>query len=337
MNNRKKLLIGAVAVFAAAFVLVGVYQALRFVELESSQKEVLEQIDEQLTESDRYGQAQLFYDGSWYKQKENLETILVMGLDQYEENLEEEDNRNNRRADFLLLLILDHDRKLCDVLEINRDTMADITILGLANQSLGTFRGQLTLAHTFGSGKVDSCLNTVNAVSNYLYDAKIDHYISMTLDAVPVVNDAVGGVTVTIEDDFSNMDPSLKQGETLTLQGSQALNYVRGRREIGDSSNVSRMKRQEQYLLAFYEKARIKAENDAQFLWKLLLDVSEFLVSDYSVEKLSGNASQLFDYQLNGFHHIVGEAVKGEEFMEFYADDEALKAQLVDLLYEKVK
>lgn len=338
MRNQKKLLMGAVAFFAAALVLVGAYRIMRYLELENSREQILEQTTEELeNETNRYEQAQMFYNDHWYKQKENIETVLVMGLDQYGESIQQEGNRNNRRADFLLLLILDHEKKLCDVLVINRDTMAEITALGIANQTIGTFNGQLTLAYTYGTGNADSCLNTVEAVSNYLYGTKIDHYVSVTLDAVPIVNDAVGGVTVTIEDDFSHLDSSLKLGETITLQGSQALNFVQGRRYIGDSSNEGRMRRQEQYLLGLYEKVKGEIAEDSQFLFKVLLDVSEHILSDYSVEQIAGTSNQLLDYQLNKFHNIAGKTIEGEEYMEFYADEEALKEQLVQLLYEKVK
>lgn len=50
----------------------------------------------------------------------------------------------------------------------------------------------------------------------------IDGYAMVNVGAVSVVNDMVGGVTVTIEDDFSEVDPTLKMGETVTLMGEQA-------------------------------------------------------------------------------------------------------------------
>ena len=37
---------------------------------------------------------------------------------------------------------------------------------------------------------------------NFLMDVKIDHYISLTMDSVAVMNDLVGGVEVTVLDDF---------------------------------------------------------------------------------------------------------------------------------------
>ena len=86
--------------------------------------------------------------------------------------------------------------------------MTQIRILGVTGEPAGTFTGQLALAHTYGSGEEDSCENTVLAVSNLLYGMEIDHYVSLTMDGVALLNDLVGGVTVEVLDDFSGIDDS---------------------------------------------------------------------------------------------------------------------------------
>ena len=57
----------------------------------------------------------------------------------------------------------------------------------------------------------------------------IDHYVALSMDAVPVINDAVGGVAVRCMDDLTAYDPSLTEGAEITLMGDQALYYVRAR------------------------------------------------------------------------------------------------------------
>ena len=278
----------------------------------------------------------LEYNGTEYVIRDQLETMLFLGLDTYDGDTLDSYN-NNKQADFLLLIVVDNENSSYTALQINRDTMTDITELGIANQPIGTVNAQLALSHTYGSGGIDSCLNTVDAVSNFLYGTKIDHYLSVTMDAVPLVNDAVGGVTLVVEEDFSAVDPSLKQGEKVTLKGAQALTYVRSRKEVGDNTNIGRMERQKQYLAALYEQMQKKLEEDSSFMLKLLTDLSPYMVSDYSISQVSGQLDSGLEYELGQFHSIAGESVKGVEFMEFYADDEALKEQLVELLYEEVE
>ena len=89
---------------------------------------------------------------------------------------------NNQQADFLLLLVMDKQHETCTPIQLNRDTMTQIQILGVTGEPAGTFTGQLALAHTYGSGEEDSCENTVLAVENLLYGMEIDHYVSLTMD-----------------------------------------------------------------------------------------------------------------------------------------------------------
>lgn len=332
--RKKHLLLGTAAIFAA--VLVTVF-SLTFLKNWEEEK-IRQEMEQLLEESKNTKKGDLNYQGQWYNLREDVETVLLIGLDKFEQDIPEtESYRNHQQSDFLALLILDHEKKVCDVLSINRDTMADMTKLGIANQPIGTVNAQLALAHTYGSGGIDSCLNTVDAVSNFLYGTKIDHYLSVTMDAVPLVNDAVGGVTLVVEEDFSAVDPSLKQGEEIILKGNQALTYVRGRKDVADNSNINRMERQKQYLAALYEQMQKKLEEDSNFMLKLLTDLSPYMVSDYSISQVSGQLDSGLEYELGQFHSIAGESVKGVEFMEFYADDEALKEQLVELLYEEVE
>lgn len=46
----------------------------------------------------------------------------------------------------------------------------------------------------------------------------IDFYVAMNMDGISELNDLAGGVTVTLEDDFSSIDPAMTKGTTLTLQ-----------------------------------------------------------------------------------------------------------------------
>ena len=195
----------------------------------------------------------IYYDNQWYRLKDNLETVLIMGEDKFEAGEDDADYVNTRQTDFLLLLILDKTNQSSQILQLNRDTMTDIESYGVAGKSTGTFTGQLALAHTYDTGGKDSCRNTVKAVSNLLYGVSIDHYLSLTMDAVPIINDAVGGVTVTVLDDMTSADPALEKGAEVTLQGKQALTYVRTRRGLDDSTNLHRMERQRQYMGELYK------------------------------------------------------------------------------------
>ena len=101
------------------------------------------------------------------------------------------------------------------------------------------------------------CENTKNTVSSLLYGLNIDYYVAMHMDAISILNDAVGGVTVTVTEDFSQVDPTIHQG-VMCLNGEQALHYVRTRAEVGDQLNLNRMKRQREYMDGFWKAFRQK-------------------------------------------------------------------------------
>ena len=275
-----------------------------------------------------------YFDGSWYRQRDDLETILLLGLDQMEQPQSADGYRNDMQADFLLLLVIDEGQRNCQMLQLNRDTMTEIPILGVAGDEAGSFTGQLALAHTYGSGKADSCFNAAKAVSDLLYGVPVDHFVSMTMDGVARINDLAGGVTVRIEDDFSQVDPSLTEGSQICLSGSQALTYVRARGGMGDSSNLQRMRRQRTYMQALYEKVKTCVEEDENFMTEAAARLSDCMVSDYTANQLAALGNLLSACSMGEILPLEGSAKQGKEFMEFYVDEEALQQTVITLFYE---
>jgi LCP family protein required for cell wall assembly len=280
----------------------------------------------------------LEYDGRLYRLKDRLETVLIMGLDTFENTAEVEGGSiNHQQADFLLLLLMDKESRTCVPLHINRDTISTIWLLDIYGEPMYNKTAQIALAHAYGSGGKDSCRNQVRAVSELLFDRKVDHYIALTMDAVAKLNDLVGGVTVTVTDDFSAVDPTLVRGEEITLKGEQALTYVRQRYDVGDASNLSRMARQRQYMEALRQKLTASMDSNSNFAMKVLDTLGEALQSDCSAYKLAEIAEALTEFEMEDFETIAGEAVQGEEFIEFYADEDALLQQVIDLFFVPVE
>lgn len=276
-----------------------------------------------------------YYNGTAYAKKEDLETVLLLGVDKFEGETPE-GYLNNQQADFLLLLVMDKENETCTPIQLNRDTMTQIQILGVTGEPAGTFTGQLALAHTYGSGEEDSCENTVLAVENLLYGMEIDHYVSLTMDGVALLNDLVGGVTVEVLDDFSGIDDSLVQGETVTLQGQQALTYVRSRGGLEDSSNLHRMERQRQYLSALQQQLKQASQQDSGFTLDALLQLNEYMVSDCTVNQLSDLGDSMAAYEIEDIRTTEGDAQVGEEYMEFTVDEDALQQLVLEVFYDAV-
>lgn len=283
-------------------------------------------------------QIEINYDGVDYRLRDDLDTYLFIGIDKFTEDLPQEQYyRNFQQCDFLFLMIVDHSNKSYCALHINRDTMAEIRQLGLNGQTVGTEIGQLALSHTYGSGGKDSCRNTVWSVSRFLYDVPIEHYVSITMDGVPVLNDTVGGVVVHISDDFSTVDPALEMGKDVRLAGDQALTFVRSRMSVGDGSNLSRMRRQREYIQALYQQMEQRMQTDSHFGYRLANALADYVVSDLTTDEMSKAADTLRDYRFTTIYSIEGEASYDSNFVEFYPVETALQQQVIKLFFERIE
>ncbi len=278
----------------------------------------------------------IHYNNKKYKPKNYLDTVLLIGTDSEGKVYESASYNNSNKADFIALLVFDNNTKKCDIIQLNRDTIAEIPVLGLTGEKAGTTTGQLALAYTYGNGLELSCKNTVKAVSNFLYQIEIDNYLSMNMDAIAALNDVVGGVEVEVLDDFSDVDPALIEGEKVLLSGKQALTYVRGRSGVGDQSNLSRMNRQRQYMAAFAEKIKNAYETNNELVLNAYNAITDYIVTDCSITVLSDTAERLSEYEVKDIISPEGEIVESNEFIEFHADDAKLKDLVISLFYDEI-
>lgn len=328
--NRLRVILALVIALAFLFTL---YQGGRWLERKGDKPE------NRGDHRQRYDyEALLEYDGILYRQRQNLTTILVMGIDQPSNFDHGSSYRNGGQADFLRLIVIDHERKRVEQIQIDRDTMTPITVLGVLGNRSGIRTAQISLSHGFGDGKADSCELTVEAVSNLFFGTPIDFYVSLNLDGISELNDLLGGVTVTLEDDFSSIDPSMVSGITMTLQGDQAEVYVRSRRGIGIGTNEARMKRQEQYLAQAITLIDEHQTSNREFVGEMYDALGEYLTTNLSRGQLINTAWQAKTYERmapikpSGSHEVGTDG-----FMQFYIDEALLQKTVLELFYEEVK
>lgn len=320
----------ALATGAIILVILVAVVAVRFAE--DRLKVNVEDAGKQMTSHQKSANAaQVFMNGRWFAQKD-LETVLIMGIDTHGTLTSSGSYNNTNQVDFLTVLIRDPDTNEKKAIHLNRDTMTDITVLGVTGQVAGTRNAQLALAYNYGNGRQVSSNNVVTAVEHLLYGMEIDHYITMTMDAVPIINDWAGGITVEVLDDFSEIDPSLVQGQLVTLKGEQALTYVRTRRGLDDSSNLHRMERQRQYASAWTKAVEHKFD-DAAAMADFLIRLDGYYLTDCTAEQLEVLVRNLSENTSVETYEIEGEAVAGETFMEYYVNEESLQQLILDLFY----
>lgn len=326
LNNKKDIFLLSIATL---MVLVFFISAVCFV------ASLIQPEDVQSNRSQYEEKAFIKYDGKEYVLRDGIETYLVMGLDKFSGEIKSDSYNNDRLADFIMLIVVDKNNSTYSAVQLNRDTMAEVNILGVSGGKVGSVTQQLSLAHTYGNGKKVSCRNVADSVSKLLYNINIDDYASVTMDAIPILNDMVGGVEVTVEEDFTGVDNTLIKGEKVTLLGEHALNYVRARYGLVDSTNETRMQRQREYLNALLNKTKTYAEQDEEFAIRAADAMDPYLVSKH--DSLKNMIETLSECEYKGIINIKGEAKIGKEYMEFYPNKDALCELVIELFCEEKK
>lgn len=286
---------------------------------------------EQTTEPEVDNRKTLEYQGTTYVAREGIETYLFMGIDVEGPAKGNKSYIGGGQADVQLLLVLDRFNRTWQMLQINRDSMVEVPVLGVTGTEVGTEYQQIALAHSYGDGLKVSCENNVTAVSRMLQDQKVNGYAALNMDAIPIINDKLDGVEVTLLDDFTQIDASLEKGKTVTLNGTQALTYVRGRQGVGDETNLSRMARQEQYLNSLYEKMTGLSAGAAMEIFQA--------TEDYLVTDMKNQWLKLMD-RMEEYQKLDPLTIDGENYLDkqgstaFQLDQDSLQKAVIQLFYE---
>ena len=240
MNKQKKVIIGSVLVIV---LLVG--GLFGYGEWNRRKGEEANADAGERTQEDLY----VTYQGKQYEYNHNLKNILFIGVDKSDEFTEQQVGKGGQ-SDALILLSTNKEDKTTTLLEISRDSMTDVKTYDLNGEYLGKERAQITIQYAYGDGEAESCQLTKEAVSNLLYEIPISSYLALSIEGVKELTDAVGGVQITVPEDYTEINPLFEKGATLVLNGEQAEQYVRKRDIDKTGSNNERMERQSQFIEA---------------------------------------------------------------------------------------
>ncbi len=276
----------------------------------------------------------IYIDDEMYLPKMGVRNYLIIGVDKYGDAASDLASQ----ADFLIIMSFDSNAETYTMVSINRDTMAMVDEADGFGGHRMVYK-QIALSHVYkGSEGVtnrEKCVNTAKSASRLLYGMEFDGYMSMTMDAVSILVDWVGGVDVLIEDDLTVVDERLVKGETVTMDGELAMKFVRARGELDDSSNTSRMKRQEAFLKEFFEKVGAAGFGDEQLI-SMYEEIAPHTYNSAGEDGYEELFYKLSKYTLSKSLSLKGESEIGRGgYIEFYIDEEHLKEVMVDVFYEK--
>lgn len=180
--------------------------------------------------------------------------ILLIGSD----SRSGDDNRRygrdsgTERSDTAILLHLSAGRRSATAVSLPRDLM--VAVPGCLRED-GTRAGPVftMFNQAFQRGGSACAIRTVEKLTGI----RVDHHIVVDFHGFKEMVEAVDGVEVCLREPIDDKAAKLRlPAGRVTLNGEQALGYVRARKSLGDGSDTHRMERQQRFLGALVNKVR---------------------------------------------------------------------------------
>ncbi|GAB2762928.1 LCP family protein [Streptomyces bullii] len=224
--------------------------------------------------------------------KDEAFTILVIGTDKRTGAGNEGygDKGSTGHADTTILLHVAEDRSNATVLSIPRDLIVDIPDCPTKQADGTTTAVPGSQGVRFGwslgqNGRDPGCtMRTVEENTGI----PVDHFMMADFNAVKTLTTAVDGVEVCVEKAVDDKASKLvlPQGES-TVEGEQALAFLRTRKSFGNSGDLDRIKVQQQFLASLLRKmSSSDTLTSPAKLWKLAEAASEALTVDKPIGKV---------------------------------------------------
>jgi len=179
--------------------------------------------------------------------------ILVVGSDTREGQGDEFGQVDSELADVIMLLHISKDRKDAVVVSFPRDLL--VSIPECPNPEGGSFpaKDRKQINSSIAYGGVACTHLTVEKFTGL----DIPFVAMLDFKGVIEMSNAVGGVEVVIDkpisDDWSGF---YIEAGTHTLQGAEALAFLRTRHGVGDGSDLARISNQQLFLTSLFDKIR---------------------------------------------------------------------------------
>ncbi|MDJ0341265.1 LCP family protein [Streptomyces sp. H10-C2] len=181
------------------------------------------------------------------------ENILLIGSDNRGNgNSKYGQDSGTQRSDTTILLHLSSDRRSATAVSIPRDLMSHVPSCKQADGTMSQEKFiQFNWAFEFGGA---AC--TIRTMEK-MTGIRIDHHMIVDFNGFKKMVDAMDGVEVCLPKPINDQEAHLNlPAGVQTLNGEQALGFVRARYSLGDGSDTQRMDRQQEFLASLVHKIR---------------------------------------------------------------------------------
>ena len=273
------------------------------------------------------------YNGKLYRLNENMASICIIGYDRRTEQVVA--GKSVGQADAIMVLAANLETGKATAIAIPRDSMVEVGEF-IGGNYAGIDTMQLCLAFAYGDGGETSSQYTTAAVSRVLYNMPVNNYISLDLNSIGELANAVGGVSLTPLQTIP--DTNIVKGQSTVLFGSNALKYMQWRDTSVLNSSLDRQARQSQFVQAFSKQALNEAKGNVGVLVDLFNIASNNGVTNLSVSDFTYLASTLLNTGISDVEVVTlqGEMKQGDVYAEFYLDKTNVYETVLSVYYHEI-
>ena len=276
------------------------------------------------------------YNGKKYKYNDKMINVLLMGIDSAEPVEERELFGDGGQVDVLWLGCINTENKSVKIITIPRDTLCSIEVYDINGEPIGTETLPIALSHAFGDGGVKSAEMTVNAVSELLYGLQIHAWYSVNTLAIPVVNDAIGGVEVVADETNIDFMPSWANiGDKVLLKGNYAHRFIVPR---FDTTDASRRVRQKQYMKSFIPTAKKAIKDNPLIVIDIYNKITEYSCTSLTLDEILWLSGEMLGMDIDT-DAITLEGTEGTmgKYNTITLDETKLFEAMLDIFYLEVE
>ncbi|WP_327732139.1 LCP family protein [Streptomyces sp. NBC_00487] len=215
--------------------------------------------------------------------------ILVLGSDSRSgtENAElgGGDDGAGARSDTAMVVHIDEGRTGATVVSIPRDTLVTRPSCPLESGGSSSVAYNAMFNSAYAVGGPVCAVKTVESMTH----VRMDHYIEIDFSGFAQLVDALGGVTVTTDEDIDDDDSHLElTAGTHHLDGEKALALARTRHGIGDGSDLGRIGLQQTLVKALLDQiSSTDLLTDPTRLYEAADAITGSLTTDTGVDSLT--------------------------------------------------
>ncbi|MER5429342.1 LCP family protein [Streptomyces sp. NPDC002588] len=232
--------------------------------------------------------------------KDKAINILLIGTDKRtgEGNTKYGDANSVGHADTTILLHVSKDRTNATALSIPRDLIVDVPDCPTTQEDGTTkvIKGEDNVRFNTSLGQEERTASCTVRTVTELTGIQADNFMVADFNAVKTLTTAVGGVEVCLAKDIDDADSHLKLSKgTHTIEGEQALAFLRTRHSVGFGGDLSRIELQQQFLSSLMRKLK---SNDTLSSPTKMIKLAEAGTKALTVDSKLDSISKLKDLGL---------------------------------------